>query len=107
MKTDFHKLVKHNHRLEGFKKLTNMILGAFRSIICIYRPDSKGGPFSLTSKFAFLARIKITVSLVNSTQHLQNTYHQHLFFFFSKTFINSAALEEQRLKIIGFRVHLL
>ena len=29
MKTDFHKLVKHNHRLEGFKKLTNKILGAF------------------------------------------------------------------------------
>ena len=35
MKTDFHKLVKHNHRLEGFKNLTNMIVGAFRCIICI------------------------------------------------------------------------
>ena len=105
MKTDFHKLVKHNHRLEGFKKLTNMILGAFRCIICILRPDSKGGPFSLTSKFTFLARIKITVSLVNSNQHLQNTYHQH--HFFSKTFINSAASEKQRLKIMGFLLHLL
>ena len=76
MKTDFHKLVKHNHRLEGFKKLTNMILGAFRCMICIYRPNFKGSPFSLTSKFAFLARIKIIVSLVTSSQNLQNTSQQ-------------------------------
>ena len=80
MKTDFHKLVKHNHRQEGFTKLTNMLVGAFRCMICIYRPNSKGSPFSLTSKFAFLARIKITVSLVIISQNLQNNSHQRHFF---------------------------
>ena len=32
---DFRKFLKHIHRLEGFKKLTNRILDAFRGIISI------------------------------------------------------------------------
>ena len=35
METDFRNLVKHLHRLEGFKKLANMILGTFRGVISI------------------------------------------------------------------------
>ena len=35
IETDFCKLVNHIHTLEGFKTLTNMILGTFRGMICI------------------------------------------------------------------------
>ena len=35
IETDFRKLVKHIHSLEGFKTLTNMILGTFRGMTCI------------------------------------------------------------------------
>ena len=76
-----------------------MIMGALRSMICILRPNSKGSPFSLTSIFTFLTRIKTRDSLVTSSQNLQNISHQ--LHFFSKSFIISAASEEQRLKIMG------
>ena len=105
IENDFCKLVNHIHRLECSKKLTNMIPGTFRGIIGILRPNYKESTFSLTSKFAFLTSIKTTVSLVTSSQNLQNTSHQ--LHFFSKRFTYSAASEEQRLKIMGVRVHVL
>ena len=75
METDFRNLVKHIHRLEGFKNQANMILGTFGGVICISRLISKESIFSLTLKFAFLTRIKTTVNLVTSSQNLQNTSH--------------------------------
>ena len=96
---------KYINILEGFKKLTNMILGTLRGMICTKRPNSQESALPLTSKFAFLVRIKTTVSLVTSSQIFQNTLH--LLHFLSKSFIHSATSEEQRLKIMGFRVHLL
>ena len=41
MEADFYRLVKHIHKLEGFVKLANMIMGTFKGMICIYRPNSK------------------------------------------------------------------
>ena len=105
METGFRNLVKHIHRLEGFKKLANMILGTFRGVICIYRPKSKESTFSLTLKFAFLTRIKTTVNFVTSSQNLRNTSYQ--LNFFSKSFVHSAASEKHTLKIMGFCVHVL
>ena len=35
LKLIFAKKIKHIHRLEGFKKLANMILGTFKGMICI------------------------------------------------------------------------
>ena len=79
-------------------------------LLLVYYPDyampnSKESTFWLTSNFAFLTRIKTTVSLVTSSQSLRNTSHQ--LHFFSKSFINSAASAEHRLKSMGVCVHLL
>ena len=100
IETYVRNFVKHIHIIEGFKKLTNMILGTFRGMICTQSSNSQESAFSLTSKFAFLTRIKTTVSLVTSSQNLQNTLN--FLQLLSKSFINSATSEEQRLRIMGF-----